>query len=297
MDVVASPFTDAVGSVTDRQFIRDSLNGVSAVVHTATLHKPHVATHSRQDFVDTNISGTLNLLEESITAAVRVFLFTGTTSVYGGLMAEATGATSWITEAVAPRPKNVYGLTKVAAEDFCELFHRKFALPCLVLRTSRFFPDPDDDAAVREAYRDDNVKVNELLYRRVDLDDVVSAHLLALDRAPALGFRRYIISGTSPFQMSDVAQLATDAPTVVARYAPDYREIYQRLGWRMFPTIDRVYVNDRARDELGWRPRVDFAYALGQLKDGLDYRSELARTVGFKGYHAETFADGGYPVE
>ncbi len=36
--------------------------------HAATLHKPHVATHSRQDFVDTNIIGTLNLLEEAVTA-------------------------------------------------------------------------------------------------------------------------------------------------------------------------------------------------------------------------------------
>jgi UDP-glucose 4-epimerase len=35
------------------------------VIHTATLHKPHVATHAYQDFIDTNITGTLNLLEEA----------------------------------------------------------------------------------------------------------------------------------------------------------------------------------------------------------------------------------------
>ena len=44
--------------------------GVQAVFHTATLHKPHVATHSRQDFVATNITGTLNLLEEAVAAGV-----------------------------------------------------------------------------------------------------------------------------------------------------------------------------------------------------------------------------------
>jgi UDP-glucose 4-epimerase len=88
-----------------------------------------------------------------------------------------------------------------------------------------------------------------------------------------------------------------NAPAVVERYAPGYREIYERLGWSMFPTIDRVYVNESARQELGWCPRFDYAHVLALVGQGLDYRSELARTVGFKGYHAETFAEGVYPVE
>jgi UDP-glucose 4-epimerase len=212
LDVAASPWTTVVGSVGDRDCVRRAVAGVSAVVHTATLHKPHVATHSRQDFVDTNITGTLTLLEESVDAGVRVFVFTSTTSVYGGLMAERPDRASWITEAVPPRSKNVYGITKVAAEDFCELFHRKFRLPCLVLRTSRFFQDPDDNPRMREAYSDANSKVNEFLYRRVDLADVVSAHLLALDRAAAIGFGRYIITATSPFQPDSIVSTSTSTP-------------------------------------------------------------------------------------
>ena len=58
-----SPYTDRVGSIADRAFVDRAMAGVHTVVHTATLHKPHVATHSRQDFVDTNVTGTLNLLE------------------------------------------------------------------------------------------------------------------------------------------------------------------------------------------------------------------------------------------
>lgn len=49
--------------------------------------------------------------------------------------------------------------------------------------------------------------------------------------------------------------------------------------------IDRVYVNERARRELGWRPRHDFARVLARLPAGEDPRSELARAVGSKGYH------------
>ena len=59
------------------------MQGVEAVLHTATLRKPHVATHLRQEFVDTNITGTLNLLEEAALAKVRAFVYTSTTSVFG----------------------------------------------------------------------------------------------------------------------------------------------------------------------------------------------------------------------
>src|SRR5687768_7926003 len=186
VDIKPSPFTHHVGSIADRAFVAGCMAGVDVVLHAATLHKPHVATHSRQDFVDTNVSGTLNLLEEAVAAGVRAFIFTSTTSVYSRAISERHGAASWITEDSVPRPKNVYGITKLAAEDFCELFHRRFKLSCLVLRTSRFFPEPDDDAAVRAAYPDANAKVNEFLYRRVELEDVVSAHLRALERAPLL---------------------------------------------------------------------------------------------------------------
>jgi nucleoside-diphosphate-sugar epimerase len=156
----------------------------------------------------------------------------------------------------------------------------------VVLRTSRFFPEGDDADDVRTAYADDNVKVNELLYRRVDLADVVSAHRAALDRAPALGFGRYVVSATTPFTRGDLAQLRADAPAVVTRLFPGAAELYARLGWRLFPGIDRVHVNDAARADLGWTPEYDFRRALDLLAAGRPPRSELARTVGAKGYHA-----------
>src|SRR5687768_4392074 len=76
LDLVASPYTDLVGSITDRELVARAMTGVGAVIHTATLHKPHVATHSRQAFVDTNLTGTLNLLEEAARIGVTGFLFT-----------------------------------------------------------------------------------------------------------------------------------------------------------------------------------------------------------------------------
>src|SRR6266446_2632738 len=154
LDIIDSPFTTHVGSIADRSCVRRCLSGVQAVFQAATLHKPHVATHSRQDFVDTNITGTLNLLEEAMAAGVESFVFTSTTSVFGDALVPPLGTpAAWVTEEVAPIPKNIYGVTKAAAEDLCQLFHGKQGLACIVLRTSRFFPEEDDSQAVREAMR------------------------------------------------------------------------------------------------------------------------------------------------
>ncbi|MGZ4179302.1 MAG: NAD-dependent epimerase/dehydratase family protein [Solirubrobacteraceae bacterium] len=286
LDVLASPHTTVVGSIVDRACVRSSVPGMDAVVHAATLHKPHVGSHKRAEFVDTNITGTLNLLEEAVAAGVSRFIFTSTTSTFGwALTPDEHAPAAWITEDVAPIPRNIYGTTKTAAENLCELIARDHGLPCLILRTSRFFPEPDDRDGVRSVYDDLNIKVNELLYRRVDIEDVVTAHLLALERAPAIGFGRYIISATSPFTRDDLAAIRHDPPSVVGRLFPDYEELYARLGWRMFPSIDRVYVNDRARGELGWSPRYDFRLALDRLEQGADPRSPLALSIGAKGYH------------
>ncbi|MBB4374785.1 UDP-glucose 4-epimerase [Bradyrhizobium sp. cir1] len=297
IDLKPSPFSDAVGSIVDPAFVRRQMDGVSAVIHTATLHKPHVATHGKQDFVDTNVTGTLNLLEAAAAAGVKSFVFTSTTSAFGSqLRPEAGQAAVWVTEELPPVPKNIYGTTKLTAENLCELFFRERGLPVVVLRTSRFFPEDDDDPAMRSAYPLDNAQANELLYRRLDIADAMSAHLLAVERAPKIGFARYIVSATSPFESHHLAALADDAASVVRALYPDCAQLYAARGWRLFPQIDRVYVNARARRELGWRPEFDFAHVLQRLRVGQDFRSALAREVGSKGYHEAVFDEGPYPI-
>jgi UDP-glucose 4-epimerase len=298
VDIKPSPFTNFVGSITDRSFIKQCMIGVQAIIHTATLHKPHIATHSYQDFIDTNISGTLALLEEAVAAGVRSFIYTSTTSTFGSALTPAEDEpAAWITESVTPIPRNIYGVTKVAAENLCELFARKQYLAAIVLRTSRFFPEADDDAAIRGKYSSANVQANELLYRRVDMEDVVSAHLQAVEKAQHIGFGRYIISATTPFAHDDLSMLRMNAPEVVRRLFPDYNSLFAKQQWNMFTGIDRVYVNSRALEELDWRPKYDFPYVLECICAGRDFRSPLAREVGSKGYHDTLFEHGPYPVE
>ena len=297
LDIKPGPFTDIVGSVTDPATVAAAIDGAAGVMHAATLHKPHVATHARRDFVDVNVTGALTLLEAARTAGVKRFLFTSTTSAFGDALTPPPGApAAWITEDVAGAPKNIYGATKTAAETLCELFARRFDLPCVVLRTARFFPEEDDRRAIREGYSDANAKLNEFLNRRVDVEDIVDAHLLALEKAPALGFDRFIISAPSPFTPDDLQLLRDDAPAALRRHV-DFDAAYQALGFRMFPSFDRVYVSARAQAVLGWRPKYDFSAMLDRVGSGRPPMSDLAVAIGKKGYHDETFVDGPFPVD
>ncbi|MCP4037922.1 MAG: NAD(P)-dependent oxidoreductase [bacterium] len=298
LDRLASPFTEFVGRLEDASFVRHAMRGVDYVIHSATLHKPHVATHSKQDFVDTNITGTLNVLEAAVEAGVSRLVFTSTTSAFGSALVPGCGEpASWITECVRGAPKNIYGVTKLAAEDLCQLFWKTRGLPCIVLRTSRFFPEADDKRSRREAFDDMNLKVNELLYRRLDLEDAVQAHLRAIERVVEIGFGRYIVSATTPFEPRHLVRLRSDAPGVVLELFPDYEQEFVRHGWKMLPGIDRVYDNSKARKELAWTPRLDFGVALEGLRRDEGVFSPLSRTVGEKGYHERQFEDGPYPVE
>ena len=298
LDLLASPFTTHVGTLADAELVRRCARGVDFVLHAATLHKPHVATHTRQAFVETNVHGTLNLLEAALAGGVTGVVYTSTTSAFGSASRPPAGEpAAWITEDVAPIPRNIYGVTKTAAEELCELFQRAYGLPCLVLRTSRFFPEADDDAELRQRYDDLNLKLNEFLYRRVELTDAVDAHLCAIARLPELRSGRFIVSATSPFAREHAAQLRGALPDVLRELIPAYEAEYAQRGWHMLPGIDRVYVNQRAREALGWQPRFDFASVLARLRRGDSAFSELARRVGSKGYHAERFEHGPYPVE
>jgi nucleoside-diphosphate-sugar epimerase len=298
IDLKQTAFTDETGSILDRPFIRRCMKDASTVIHAATLHKPHVVTHDPQALIDTNITGTLTLLEEAASAHIKAFVLTSTTSVFGDALRPAIDApAAWITEEVASIPRNIYGVTKAAAEDLSALFARNQGLPAIVLRTSRFFAEEDDSQSIRDGYADDNAKANEFLFRRVDLDDVVSAHLLAIERAPELGFGRYIISATTPFLQKDAVALRRGAQQVVERRVPSLAAEYSRRGWTMFPEIDRIYINAKARCDLGWQPRYDIETIIEALSRDDDPRSPLARLVGSKGYHGRVFSDGPYPVD
>ncbi len=290
LDVRPSDWTHVVGSVADAGLTREAMAGIDVVLHAATLHKPQVAFRPRQAFVDTNISGTLALLEAATAAGVSAFVMTSSTTVFGDALIPAPGEpAAWVDETVGSVPKNIYGVTKAAAEDLCQLAHRNDGLNCVVLRTSRFFPEPDDAPDIQEGRSDENVKADEYAYRRVALDDVVTAHLLAAQRAAEIGFARYVISATTPFLEDDLADLRTDAAAVFARRAPRAAAVWAQRGWRFPSRLDRVYVNARARTELDWRPAFDLDAVAEMVAGGGSVRTPLSHVVGSKEYAGSSY--------
>lgn len=180
MDKLASEFTTHVGSITDKEFLFDVMKTLGdrstfkllSVFNTAALHRPHIGRYSNQLFVDVNIQGTVNLLDLCVEYGCKRFIFTSTTSVFGHAMKAKNGKeTIWVTEELTPIPKNIYGITKLAAEHMCKLYHDLHHISIVVLRTSRFFPEDDYDREPQFDYL--NARVNELVYRRIDKRDVL----------------------------------------------------------------------------------------------------------------------------
>lgn len=268
LDVAPGPGTDVIASVADRDAVAQAMQGCDAVVHAGALHKPDIARYPRQAFVDVNVTGTLNVLEAGAAAGATRVVFTSTTSLMIGhaIRAGAGDRAAWIDETLAPLvPRNVYGVTKLAAERLCRLVHEDDGLPVAILRTARFFPEEDD---THRALSGENMKANELLHRRLTVDDVVAAHLVALDRAPALGFGTYIVSAPTPFARDEAMALKQDAAAVIARHFPDAPALYAARGWTLPASIDRVYDAGLAARELGFRAATDFAALLAALRDG-----------------------------
>jgi UDP-glucose 4-epimerase len=272
LDVQPGEHTSFVGSVADRPLVERvmSAEAITAVVHAGALHKPDIVRFSASDFLAVNAQGTLNLLEAAVAAGADRFVFTSTTSlmisesIRAGRQGGARRA-AWITEDLQPlKPRNIYGVTKLAAEHLCRMMSENHGLPAVVLRTGRFFPEEDDMAHAIEQ-SDENTKANEFLFRRLTVEDAAEAHVAALERAPALGFGLFIIAAPTPFQPEDCGELIVDAPSVVARYFPEYVDIYRRRGWTMFRSIDRVYSSRLAETELGFRCRTGFAEILRAL--------------------------------
>jgi UDP-glucose 4-epimerase len=273
LDVAPGADTDLVGSVADKALVERAFaeRRIEAVIHAGALHKPDIARYPAQAFHAVNVAGTANLLAAAAAAGNDRFLFTSTTSlmiserIRAGKAGGAARA-AWLDEDFGPlEPRNVYGATKLAAELLCRRCHDEHGLAVLVLRTGRFFPEEDD------THRDlagANTKANEFLNRRLTVEDAAAAHVVALEKAPGLGFETFILSAPPPFALAECEALIEDAPAVIAHHFPQAPALYAEAGWSLPAWIDRVYDPSKAERLLGFRCATDFAAVLRALERG-----------------------------
>jgi UDP-glucose 4-epimerase len=270
LDVAPGADTQIVGSVAGRPVVERAFSnhGIDAVIHAAALHKPDIARCPATAFVDINMTGTLNLLEAAAAAGHDRFVFTSTTSlmISQEIRREAGSAAVWLDESVGPlAPRNIYGVTKLAAEGLCRLHFLEHGLNCVVLRTGRFFPEEDD---AQHELSGPNLKANEFLNRRLTVEDAADAHVVALDRAADCGFEIFVLSAPTPFVQSEAEAPKRAAGDVIACHFPDASGLYARRGWRLPTSIGRIYDASHIERVLGFRCATDFGRVLDALRAG-----------------------------
>lgn len=244
LDRVAGPGADIHADLGDEKALREAVAGIDAVVHVAALHAPHVGRETDAEFVRINLDGTRRLLDRAAAAGVRRIVFTSTTALYGDA-ATAPDRAVWVDEALTPRPRTIYHRTKLAAEVLLRETAEHGGPSLRILRMSRCFPEPADAMAVLR------------LHRGIDARDVATAHVAAVAHGGAIA-ETFVISAASPFLREDAAELARDAPAVIARRCPALATAFAARGWALPRSIDRVYRADAAMSALGWRPRFGF---------------------------------------
>lgn len=245
IDLIESETTDACINICDAESVLSLTRSANAIIHTAALHGKHYAQeYPREPFIDTNIKGTLNLLNACVQNSIPKFLYTSTTSIYGKAMVNDKQAV-WVTEKLTPQPRDIYDITKLTAELLCKDFFEKEQIETTVLRVSRFMPEPG------------NIKAIHRLYRGLAEEDGAQAHLLALEKKFDC-FEIFNISNQSPFCERDLAELYTNPRSVITRYYPRAETFFAERNWQFPERIDRVYVIDKAAQMLGYRPRLNF---------------------------------------
>lgn len=242
---------DYVGDIRDSAMMDGVLENIDVIIHTAALHAPHVGLVPDSEFQSINVDATEKLALAGVKVGIKHFIFTSTTALYGYASTPKSIA-GWIDEEVIPQPKSIYHNSKIAAETKLEEISNLFQLPVTVLQMSRCFPEPADLMAV---FR---------LTRGIDARDVASAHLCAVEKRLS-GFNRFIISGATPFHLSDCEALYTDAEAVIKRKCPEIALAFKQRNWQLPQSLDRVYDSSSAREKLGWLPIHGFESVLEML--------------------------------
>lgn len=251
IDIHPGEYTTYMATLTDWQQVKEATQGVEAIIHTASLHAPHIATHNREEFIDTNVKGTLYLLEAARLHGVRKFIYTGTTSVYGESLVNPEKAV-WVTEDLSARPRDIYDITKLTAEALCKDFFDKERLQSISLRVSRFWNEPLPD------------KLFYRMYRGVDVRDVAKAHHLALEKGFD-SFEVFNISASPLFDRTEVYDLKNNLHKLLKKRAPQLIDAFSAKNWDLPKDIDRVYSIEKAKRLLHFQPEYNIAEMLNAL--------------------------------
>ena len=232
------------------------LEGMDVVFHQAAL--PGVRSswgRNFREYTDNNILGTQALLEACKERTVQKFIFASSSSVYGETMDLP------MTEDSLPLPVSPYGVSKLAAEHLCSLYHRNFGIPAVALRYFTVYgprqrPDMAFHRFIRWALENKLLQIygdGEQSRDFTHVDDIVSANWLAAEKAEA--GEVFNIGGGSRVTLNRVIEIIRD---FVGR-EPEIRCVETQKGDVRHTFADMT----KAEERLGYSPGVSIQQGLG----------------------------------
>ena len=262
-------------------------HAVEAVVNFAAESHVDRSIQSARPFLETNVGGTLSLLEAARTAGVRRFLQVSTDEVYGSL-----GPTGAFEETTPLAPRSPYSASKAAADHFVMAFHHTHGMDTVITRCSNNygpyqFPEKLIPLMILNAFEGEALPVyGDGLYVRdwIHVED----HCEAIDLVLAQGVTGdvYNIGGENERPNLDVVR-------AILRLAGRDESLVRHVPDR--PGHDRRYAMNarKIRDGLGWRPRHQFEEGLAATVAW--YRSNLGwagrvRSGAYRDYYKQQYS-------
>lgn len=252
-DVKNNPnYTFIHGNICDRELVREIIKDVDYVVNFAAESHVDNSIKHPEIFVETNVQGTLNLLQACKELGIERFLQVGTDEVYGSL-----GKTGYFYETTPIQPNSPYSASKASADLLVRAYHETYGLPVLNTRCSNNYgpyqyPEKLIPFFISRLLKNqkvpvygDGLNVRDWLY--------VYDHCEAIDVVLHKGKigEVYNIGGHNEKTNMEITHLILDA---MGKDETSIEYVQDRLGH------DRRYAiaNDKITSELGWEPSVTF---------------------------------------
>jgi NAD dependent epimerase/dehydratase len=250
-DDIKGQFEVFLGDIRDPHGVKEAMKGCDAVLHLAALIAIPFSYHSPDTYVDTNIKGTLNVLQAARELGVKRVIHTSTSEVYG------TARFVPITEEHPLQGQSPYSATKIAADQLAYSFYSSFDLPVVTVRPFNTYGPRQSARAVipsiitQIANGAGKVQLGSLTPTRdfSYVQDTVSGFLAALNSPNGLG---QVINLGSNFEISiseTVALIAEGMNTTVEIISTEERIRPESSE------VERLWAdNSKAKEVFGWQP-------------------------------------------
>ncbi len=262
-----------LGDIRDAEHVVTSVEGVDVVLHLAALIAIPYSYVAPRSYVETNVTGTLNVLEAVRRHETPRLVHTSTSEVYG------TPRTVPITEDHALRGQSPYSATKIAADKLAESYALSFGTPVTILRPFNTFGPRQSARAVIPTV------LAQLLAgaQELRLGSVTPKRDFTFVTDTALGFARAAVSDVEP---GSVVQLGTgrtesigDIVDMARRITgSDAKVVVEDERVRPAGSEVEILLSDPslARDLIGWTPQVDLETGLQLTAQWIEQNVDLA---------------------